>query len=136
MTDLLRHVSIDQLINITDHNRSSCTDEEPINHYSTEARNGTPRCVRCALLKVAEGWTFPDEYEVDVTVEFKWVKPERKVLRPHFSPAELAMSPHLADLNGLCNMCGAGWVMVEQEHVNTTFEITHDEQCPHIKEER
>jgi hypothetical protein len=43
------------LLTVTEHSRTSCSDENPSNGYTTEGRNGHPRCGRCLLLDVTTG---------------------------------------------------------------------------------
>lgn len=52
---------------VPEHERTSCSDELPMNWYTTEGRRGHPRCMRCALLRTMADRAWP--YSAGVTVE-------------------------------------------------------------------
>lgn len=39
---------------VPEHSRTSCSDDNIANSYTTAGRGGYPRCTRCALLKAIE----------------------------------------------------------------------------------
>lgn len=55
-----------------EHDRTSCSDEQIRNHYTTEGRGGWPRCQRCSLLKAI----LDPEYAAKLTVEVRVRLPE------------------------------------------------------------
>ena len=40
----------EEVLSVVPHCRNTCSDENPINGYTTRGRGGCPRCDRCAVL--------------------------------------------------------------------------------------
>lgn len=54
--------SIDVILKFVDHSRTSCSDEDVGNAYTTSGRGGAFRCNRCALLVAADTWKKDGEW--------------------------------------------------------------------------
>lgn len=52
-----------------EHGRTSCSDDRPVNWYTTPGRGGWPRCTRCALLKAMTDEDFASTLKVRVEVQ-------------------------------------------------------------------
>lgn len=50
---------------VPEHNRTSCSDENVQNGYTTAGRGGYPRCTRCALLRAVESLGYAKILEVE-----------------------------------------------------------------------
>jgi hypothetical protein len=61
---------VSQALTELEHSRNSCSDEKPVNWYTTMGRGGYPRCKRCALLKAYEDTEFLESLTVSRTVEY------------------------------------------------------------------
>lgn len=55
------------LLPFMEHSRTSCSDENPSNGYTTAGRGGAPRCKKCFLMQLAE----EDLPQVSLDVEFE-----------------------------------------------------------------
>lgn len=53
--------SVDEALQEIQHSRTSCSDEDVSNYYTTAGRGGYPRCMRCLLLKHKEN---PSKYPI------------------------------------------------------------------------
>jgi hypothetical protein len=51
-----------------EHCRTSCSDDNPGNWYTTDGRGGHPRCDRCMMLKAASDKDFANTVEI-VSIE-------------------------------------------------------------------
>lgn len=51
---------------VPEHERTSCSDENVRNAYTTPGRAGYPRCTRCALLKASESESYADMLELEM----------------------------------------------------------------------
>jgi len=54
-----------------EHERTSCSDDRPVNWYTTPGRGGYPRCNRCALLKAM----VDEEFSATLTLDFNVTMP-------------------------------------------------------------
>lgn len=59
------------LLNLLEHSRTSCDDENPSNGF-VSSEYPYPRCAKCALIKLDEYDL--DEREVNLTIEIKYVE--------------------------------------------------------------
>jgi hypothetical protein len=50
---------------VPNHTRTSCSDENVANSYTTVGRGGYPRCNRCALLKAVESLGYAKSLSVE-----------------------------------------------------------------------
>lgn len=55
---------------VPEHNRTSCSDDNVSNGYTTAGRGGYPRCTRCALLKAIESLGYSKTLSV-ATIDVK-----------------------------------------------------------------
>lgn len=56
------------LLGLLQHERTSCSDENPSNGYSTSGRGGYPRCAKCMLMNLSEA----DLGEVDLELRLRF----------------------------------------------------------------
>lgn len=61
--------SIDVILKFVDHSRTSCSDEDRSNAYTTSGRGGAFRCNRCALLEAADVWKEDGDWMKDSTYD-------------------------------------------------------------------
>lgn len=55
---------------VPEHSRTSCSDDNVANSYTTAGRGGYPRCARCALLKAVESLGYAKNLKV-ATIDVK-----------------------------------------------------------------
>lgn len=53
------------LLFVPDHTRTSCSDSNISNDYTTPGRGGYPRCTRCALLSAANSEFYAETLSLD-----------------------------------------------------------------------
>lgn len=58
--------NIDTFLAFVDHSRTSCSDAEINNGYTTSGRGGNFRCNRCALLNAKREWTEEESWLRDM----------------------------------------------------------------------
>lgn len=58
-----------EILPLLEHNRTSCSDENVANFYTTAGRGGYPRCPRCAVLKAIEDSNKYPIVELDIRVK-------------------------------------------------------------------
>lgn len=46
----------DTILPFIRHTRTSCSDENPVNGYTTSGRGGNVRCTKCAFMDAVESW--------------------------------------------------------------------------------
>ena len=61
----------DVILGLLHHNRSSCSDENPINGYSSSA--GYARCNKCHLIEILDGYYCDGDFEVSFNVNISKV---------------------------------------------------------------
>lgn len=60
------------LLMVPEHGRTSCSDENPQNYYTTVGRGGHPRCQRCCLLRTVADKQWPDgQTHAQINIEVK-----------------------------------------------------------------
>lgn len=57
------------------HTRTSCSDSNPCNDYTTHGRGGTPRCERCLILAAIAGRIPLSDVHIEKHVEYRITRP-------------------------------------------------------------
>jgi len=57
--------NIDVFLKFIDHNRTSCSDKDRTNAYTTSGRGGAFRCNRCAMLEAKDSWELHRDWLIE-----------------------------------------------------------------------